>query len=253
MGLILVCLLAGCKNTPRPSSEVITLQPLTADIISHLGPDDIYNLQCYISDQLVLFKVINEIRGRNNEGALELTNIYRRDMVSIEGKTKGEIIKLPVRDGEGKMFLEVCFEPDRDDLKLRFVQSEEDGYFNLEHDNGILEYGNSLYQVLQSEKTPRLLINVETRVAAGGAPRVALGRTVEGGKPSDSRILYKWESPISAGNARAGGEGDEDLNLLHSLQERLNQYLDGEIVMTAEELADIEQTIAELEARPNQP
>ena len=197
VGLALACLCAGCKTPPEPAPrpppqkeivevrlpppppEIIevplTLQPITADLVGLIGAETLPLFQYYISNQVILYRESSELRTKNVGRSLELTSAFSRDMVTIDGMTKGEVISVGTTSG-GKMTLDASFEPDSQ-LTLRFTQNR-DGYFDLDTQNGTLMYGGTEYQVLADRMT-RLLINMENKSDVQDYNRYAPGRSVE--------------------------------------------------------------------------
>ena len=202
VGGILVYLFAGCKTAPAPAAApppppppppqivevmspppppeiieiAVPLQPLTRDMVNQIGAEAVPAFQYYISGQVILLKERSELRSRNTGKALELINAYTRDIITIDGITKGEVIGVGT-NSEGKITLDACFESDSE-LTLRFVQSGE-GYFDLEIHDGMVIYGGMQYRALPAEQTTRLLINLESRSDVQDFNRYASGRSIE--------------------------------------------------------------------------
>jgi hypothetical protein len=264
--LLLVLLFTGCKTKPAPSEpmEHLPLQPLTASLVAQMennkNRDVLFGLQYYLSTRVVLNQDGGEeTRGRTTrEGSLELTTIRKSDTLTLERETMGEIIRIS-KNAEGKWYLNVCFDPDRDDLYLRFVEGDE-GYFYLEKDNNRRIMNGPYQQYLLApsqspELPPHLLIRMRSETRSGEAAMTVRGRVLKDKQPSSIRPINMPGNSPAAGTAGTAGsvqgtrQSNENLNMLLSLQERLDQYLAGDIEMSAEELADMEQTIADLEAQ----
>lgn len=198
--MMLACLWTGCQTPPEPVEEPpppspppprvvevqvpsppeielveIPLQPITTALISRLGTGAIPGFQYYISHPVILVNERSELRRRNTGGGLELTNALTRDVITIDGITKGEVVGIETAR-DGKMALVTSFELDRD-LNLRFIQSG-DGYFDLDVRDGTVLYGAVPYRVLAPERLTRLLINLESRNDVQEFNRYAPGREV---------------------------------------------------------------------------
>jgi hypothetical protein len=167
---------------PAPPPEivevetVVSLQPITADMIHRIGTKEVPHFQFYISNQVILLRENNELRSRNTGKGLELTNAFTRDIVTIDGLTKGEVVRVGTNN-EGKMVLDACFEADSD-ASLRFIQSRE-GYFDLEIHEGTVRYDDMSYRILPAEMMTRLMINLESRNDVQDFNRYVTGREVE--------------------------------------------------------------------------
>jgi hypothetical protein len=157
-------------------------------MIHRLGTD-ISRIQMYISNQVILLRLQDEVRGRNTGESLELVNSFTRDMITIEGMTKGEVIRFDPTE----MSLDVCFEQNREQT-LRFIQTER-GLFEMEKFNESAKYNDVPYQVLAAER-PRLLIKLENRGSIVEEKRSAPGRSVvdRASGPADKQY-YNWEWP----------------------------------------------------------
>jgi hypothetical protein len=194
-GLALVSLCAGCKTPPEPAppppppqKEIVeirlpperelvnvplTMQPITAKLLNLKDVGDLRGYQYYISNTAILFRESNELQPKNVGTALELTSAFTRDMVTIEGMTRGEVIR-STNEG-GKRTLYVSFELDREKA-LPFTQNS-DGYFDLDMHNGTIKYGRESYQIM-AQMIPRLLIKTESRSDIQDYNHYAPGREV---------------------------------------------------------------------------
>jgi hypothetical protein len=160
-------------------------------MIHRLGTDIISGIQMYISNQVILFREQNEVRGRNTGESLELVNSFTRDTVTIEGMTRGEVIRF---DPTG-MSLDVCFEQSREQT-VRFVLTER-GFFEMDIYDGTALYNHVPYRVLAAER-PRLLVKLENRGSVVEEKRYAPGRSVgnRDSEPAD-KLLERREWPES--------------------------------------------------------
>jgi cell division septation protein DedD len=170
--LVVILTLAGCETVTETvvvETETIVerpLLPLTTTLIGYMGEDSLTGYQYYISNQVVLLRENSGFRVRNAGGALELTNDYTGEQITIEGTTPGVIVKSGYEGGSIRT-LETSFESGADNLTLRFVLSPE-GSFDLETHDGMVRYGDGFYRLISAEKPVKLLVSL---ITGGGSPR----------------------------------------------------------------------------------
>jgi hypothetical protein len=145
---------------------------------------------------------------------------------------------------EGKMVLETCFESDNDAF-LFFVESGEEGFFNLSVSNETVKYKGFDYRVFQAEKITRLLINLETKDSILNNQRFAYGRSINDASPMPQ--YYEpyniWET---SGQKEEILQKEDAITQLRVLMGYLDQVSAGEIDITPQELADMEQTVTRI-------
>lgn len=214
--IFLVFLLSGCASPPPPAPPVqqvqvqspppapviiektITLQPLTAALVRELDKfKAVPFFQYYISNPVVLISDNpTGATGSNRRGTLELDNDFAKDIIVIDAKTKGEVVNIR-EDINGKIVLEVCFEPGDSDTWLSFTESGSEGYFDLEADEGVTLYGGMRYLVQTgADKMTRLLINIENTIRPTTPPRVLPGRDIEDDK-ANTPMEFQINPPVS--------------------------------------------------------
>ena len=213
LSILIVCLLAGCASKPKalppePEShfqeevppppepvpppappatveKTIFLQPLTVSLVEELDQyAAVPDFQYYISNMVVLIS--------DNTGGLWGS----RDIIIIDAIIKGEVINIR-RNAAGKMVLEVCFDPENPGAMLCFTESGPEGYFDLETDNGTIQYGDMRYQVqVGADKLTRLLIDIENTIGPGTHPRYLAGRDI-GDERSNIPGEFQLIQPLS--------------------------------------------------------
>jgi hypothetical protein len=220
--LVLVLALS-CVSPPPPSPpplppEIITyyvevpteerqlyLQPLSAALLEELDRlGAVSNFQYYLSGPLVMISEGSEpMRGSNKHGTLEITTDFASDILIINANTLGEVLAVR-RDGEGRIFLEMSFEPGATNRSLVFAEAGTDGYFYLQVDNGLTQYDNRQFLVHENTGSlPHLLIAVETSMFPI-TPRHLPGREIaenSSSSPADFPIsgnLFRPGAPAQA-------------------------------------------------------
>ena len=211
----LVLVLTGCRTPPPdplpppPPPRVVEvpryLQPVTAALVEELNMyGAVNNFQYYLSNPLVLISAGSGVaHGANNRGVLELTSDFAQDIAIISANTRGEVIDFK-QNTESKMLLELSFETGTANSRLNFTESESDGYFYLEVDNGTTLYGGRRYLVQDNAGSlAHLLIGIDNNMAPV-VPRQLNGREITG-----DRVNMPTNFPISQPLVRSSDPGVE--------------------------------------------
>jgi cell division protein FtsN len=189
--ILLAGFFSGCETIQvefiqqESPPSLLPLQPITAALVRSMGINGVSGYQYYLSSPVILSREQHDLTGRNNGGALRLDNTYTRETITFDGNTKGEIIEVETNP-EGKLTLIACFGSDTK-LGLRFVQTGDEGCFDLETRNGTTSYNGKDYRVLHAEKLTRLLISIDGKNTIRDERRTAPGRNLDDEKKGGFR------------------------------------------------------------------
>jgi hypothetical protein len=186
---------------------------MTAALVQALGTNTVSSFQYYLSSPIVLARERQELTGRNNRGTLHLDNTYTRETITFDGNTKGEVVAVET-NAAGKLTLIVCFGPDTT-LSLRFVQTGDDGYFDLETiRDEIVLYGSEEYHVLSNEKLirTRLLISMDGKNTIKDERHTAPGRNPGDEKNVPPETLDKNDIDLKRGKNVGQAAPDDSLS-----------------------------------------
>jgi hypothetical protein len=173
--ITVIIVLTGCSS----------IKPITQSIINDVGGDaEIEKFQYYVSTKLTLndAKKIRDQQNITKYGTAAITDIVYKNRIIIFKNTMGVVLS-SVRDENGILSLEVCFERDNNKrIVFRQDGSGSDRKFYLVYQDPftrIVNYGDDLYTVDHSGDRPYLKVKIYKQLKQRTRTKWASGRRVQ--------------------------------------------------------------------------